>query len=113
MLTLPDIELGDSARGEDSETADCDEDNAGPESLTQCGEMEVNIVTETDHHLAHHTQNTNQDLSQSQLVYWVVSQPCLQHQGGGVSLSCLSLHATFSTTFTTFATTVATNLTTT
>ena len=48
---LPQVELADSVGGEDSESADRDEDQTCPESLAPRGEAEMDIVTETHHHL--------------------------------------------------------------
>ena len=63
-ILLPDIKLVDSVRGEDPETADSDEDHASPETLAQGGEVEVDIITETDHQLTGHRQETHQDLTE-------------------------------------------------
>ena len=89
---LPHIKLVDSVGGEDSKAADRDEDNAGPESLAQGGEVEMDVVSQTDHQLTADRQEPQQDLSQSQLVDWVVAQPALQHQQGRVSSSPLPSH---------------------
>ena len=96
---LPHIKLADPVGGEDSKAADRDEDNAGPESLAQGGEVEVDVVSQADHQLTGDRQEPQQDLGQSQLVDWVVAQPALQHQQGRVSSSPLtSLHSLHSLT---------------
>merc|ERR1711936_1176138 len=84
--TMKDLsELVSPVGHEDSETADGEEYEACPKSLTESVEMKVDVITEGDDELTCHCQESHQYLTQCESVHGVVRQSAVQYQSGGVT----------------------------